>query len=112
MANNMNIAWAAAAVLTLFDAGPAIAQSATAQSGKPTRIWSFWNCTPEGGLSASGAATNGTITTRNATQNRCGNPRHPVVEMIYTSRPGFKGTDEAWLTGTRGQRQVVSVTVQ
>jgi hypothetical protein len=72
-----------------------------AQSGQPKVLGVYFNCTPRGGLpSPSGAAHNGTITTRVATANRCGNPHQPVVQMIYTSRPGFTGRDQAHFYGS------------
>jgi hypothetical protein len=82
---------------------PAFAQQGIhfARSGEPKLLGVYFNCTPRGGLpSPSGTAHNGTITTRVATGNRCGSPNYPVVQMIYTSRPGFRGRDQAFLYGS------------
>ena len=99
-------------LLGLADASPASAQQATrfAQSGRPLILGVYFNCTSRGGLpSPSGAAHNGTITTRVATGNRCGNPQQPVVQMIYTSRPGFRGRDEGFLYGPMNRRTTIIV---
>ena len=80
--------------------GPGIAQERVyhAQSGRPIPVLVYFSCGARGHFSgASGTAQNGSITMRYATGNRCGNPRHPVVLLIYTSRPGFRGQDEAFL---------------
>jgi hypothetical protein len=99
-------------LLALAGAEPAAAQQATrfAQSGRPLVLGVYFNCTSRGDLpSPSGAAQNGTITTRVATGNRCGNPQQPVVQMIYTSRPGFRGRDEAFLYGPMNRRTTIIV---
>ena len=71
-----------------------------AQSGRPIPILVFFNCGPRGvPQGASGAAQHGIVTARYTTGNRCGNPRQPIVQMIYTSRPGFRGPDEATFSG-------------
>jgi hypothetical protein len=73
------------ALLGLAGASPASAQQAIrfAQSGRPLILGVYFNCTSRGGLpSPSGSAHNGTVTTRVATGNRCGNPQQPVVQMI------------------------------
>jgi hypothetical protein len=81
-----------------------------AQSGRPHILGVYFNCTNRRGLpSPSGTAYNGTVTTRVATGNRCGNPQQPVVQMIYTSRPGFRGRDEVILYGDPPRRSTVIV---
>ncbi|TBW32915.1 hypothetical protein EYW49_21215 [Siculibacillus lacustris] len=64
-----------------------------AQSGKPTLVGSLWNCRTMSYPAVDGQADHGKITRRETTQNRCGNPKQPTVEMYYTSDPSFKGTD-------------------
>ena len=89
---------------------PASAQQAVhvAQSGRPHILGVYFDCTGRRGLpSPSGTAYNGTITTRVATGNRCGNPQQPVVQMIYTSRPGFRGRDEAIFYGDPPRRTTI-----
>jgi hypothetical protein len=97
---------------SLGGASPASAQQPIrfAQSGRPLILGAYFNCTSRGGLpSPSGTAYNGTITTRVTTGNRCGNPYQPVVQMIYTSRPGFRGQDEAYLYGPLNRRTTIIV---
>ena len=66
----------------------------TAQSGKPTRLFSFFNCGRHVIAIARGAfVEHGTIEYKDATQKRCGNADEPVVEVWYTSNPGFVGVD-------------------
>ena len=50
------------------------------KSGEPKSIRVFFNCGPRGTVpSVSGAASHGTITARQITQNRCGNPDQQVL---------------------------------
>jgi hypothetical protein len=89
-------------LLALVGISPASAQEKVyyAQSGRPIPILVFFNCGPRGvPQGASGAAQHGIVTARYTTGNRCGNPRQPIVLMIYTSRPGFRGQDEAIFYG-------------
>jgi hypothetical protein len=93
-------------------AEPAFAQDQkTTRSGAPIVVRVFYNCARPGNHpNAAGSASNGTVTLREATRNRCGNPRQPVVEAVYTPKPGFKGTDEViFVAGTRAR---VKVTVR
>jgi hypothetical protein len=99
-------------LLGLAGISPASAQQPVrfAQSGRPLILGVYFNCGPRGGLpSPSGTAYNGAIMTRVATGNRCGNPHQPVVQMIYTSRPGFRGRDEAFLYGPLNRRTTIIV---
>ena len=99
-------------VVELASIGPVSAQQRThvAQSRRPTILGVYFNCTPRGGLpSPSGTALNGTITTRQAVGSRCGNPNQPVVQIIYTSRPGFRGQDEIYLYGPEPRRATIIV---
>jgi len=76
------------------------AGSATAKSGVPTTVRYFWNCTRAmPGLS--GAAEHGSMTVKSSTGNHCGRPDQPVLELVYTSQPGFKGDDRATYYWTR-----------
>ena len=82
-----------------------------ARSGQPIPVLVYFSCGPRGQFAgASGAAQHGSVTMRYATGNRCGNPNHPVVQLIYTSRPGFRGQDEAIFytpAGTARRRIIV-----
>jgi hypothetical protein len=109
-----------ASIVLLFSAiAPAGPDSALAQpraptvvrSGQPSVIYVFYGCGPRGvPPTVSGTASNGTITTRPGTRNRCGKTNHPVVEVVYTSRPNYRGPDEATLHGP--DRPQVKITVQ
>src|SRR3954470_13498601 len=89
-------------------------QPRTTRSGQPVRVYSFWDCTRGNTPQASGSAAHGTVATREATQNRCGNPKQPVIELYYTPQAGFKGEDEVFVNrsgGHRGRRLSVKVNV-
>jgi hypothetical protein len=60
-----------------------------------TRIYNVFNCQTNIVSAVNGSAGRGTITTRNAKQNRCGNRGHDVVEVMYTPQRGYRGPDEA-----------------
>jgi len=77
------------------------------KTGMPTVVWNVWNCLGHP-LVVSGTAKNGSVTLREARQNRCGNPHQAVGQLVYTSAFGFKGTDH--LTVYVG-RQSVDVTL-
>lgn len=109
---NLVVALICPALAALASANPAAAQERVhyAQSGRPLPIGAFFRCGPRSAPQApSGTAYNGTITTRLTTEARCGNPHHPVVQMIYTSRPGFRGQDEIFLYGPPNERRRVIV---
>lgn len=92
-------------IVSLFAAGlavmayspPASAQERVynVQSGHPISIRTVFSCTRGNYHSVSGTAYNGSVVTTHTTAPRCGKPSHPVTSLIYTSRPGFKGQDEA-----------------
>ena len=89
-------------------------QPRTTRSGEPVRVYSFWDCARGNTPQASGSAAHGTVATREATQNRCGSPKQPVIELYYTSQAGFKGQEEVFINrsgGRRGQRLSVKVNV-
>ena len=90
---------------------PSVAQqkAVTTSAGRPVVVRVFFNCV-RGYPRATGSASNGTVTTRDSTRNRCGTPNHPVVETIYTPNPGFRGTDKVVLHG--GTRTWVDVIVR
>ena len=91
-------------------ASPALAQtssyrSATAQSGKPTRIWTVSAIKKDcsigtiGGVKVVTPPKNGTLSlTRGKLKSpptfRCPNLETPVELVIYQSRPNFSGSDE------------------
>jgi hypothetical protein len=92
---------------------PGLAAPAMAQDQKVTRMSQpvvvrvFYNCT--GRPNAAGYAYNGTLSLRETTLNRCGNPRQPAIEAVYTPRYGFRGTDEVVFTAGTGERLKVTV---
>jgi hypothetical protein len=109
---------AAAAVFLLLTA-PAAAQyqlikqyDQKVKAGQPTRIYTWWNCHRAEASGHAGTARNGTIVTRQATQNRCGVRNYPVTEMIYTSNPGFRGKDEIWMFSHHGSRTQKTLLVE
>lgn len=90
---------------------PALAQDTkVTRAGQPVVVRVFYDCVKGRYPNAAGAASHGTVTSREARRNRCGSPNHPVVEAIYTPNPGFRGTDEVILYG--GSRARVKVVVQ
>jgi hypothetical protein len=92
----------------LAEPAAALDQKVT-RSGQPVVVRVYYNCARPGNYpNAAGSAYNGTVTLREATRNRCGNPRQPVVEAVYTSKPGFKGTDEViFVAGSRARVKVI-----
>ena len=94
----------------LIAAAPAFAQtstyrSATAQSGKPTRIWAVSAIKKDcsvgqiGGVKVLTPPKNGTLAlTRGKTTSpasfRCPNVETPIELVIYQSNPKFTGSDE------------------
>ncbi|HEY7384350.1 MAG TPA: hypothetical protein VH743_11825 [Beijerinckiaceae bacterium] len=105
----LSLALSAVCLTMPWLAGPAAAQDQkTTRSGQPVVVRVFYNCARPGNHpNAAGSASNGTVTLHEATRNRCGNPRQPVVEAVYTPKPGFKGTDEViFVAGTRARVRV------
>lgn len=89
-------------VCTTAGIRPAAAQTdgQVVPSGRPAIVGSYFNCVRPGSIpSVSGTAYHGTVAVRHAYMSRCGNPRHLVVLMIYTSHPGYRGADEVVLQG-------------
>ncbi len=97
--------------LAITAAVPVDAQTDTVRSGQPKRIWTFFDCQIGRVVGGSGTASNGSVEMRQTTQNRCGHPQLPVLEAIYTSRAGFKGTDTVYLYYGRLRRRQVVVNV-
>jgi hypothetical protein len=94
----------------------AIAQSRpiTVKAGETARIFNFFANCENGKFSgtASGSASNGTITTKVDTGNYCGRANHPVTRVFYTPKPGFKGEDEVFLYAGAGGQQRRTVIVK
>jgi hypothetical protein len=84
------------------------------KSGVPTRVFTWFNCEARGGpgYGATGVARHGTISVREARQNRCGMTDYPVAELWYTSQAGFRGRDELFLFSQWGSRTSKTVTVE
>src|SRR5689334_4860583 len=79
---------------------PTLAQQRihVAQSGRPIAIAATFQCDPRYGTPApSGSAWHGRVIARLVAGNRCGNPRQPIMALIYVSNPGFRGTDQAFI---------------
>jgi hypothetical protein len=64
-----------------------------ASSGKPTRIFTFFNCMLHKPWYGTAFVEHGTVAYKQVTQKRCGNASEPAREVWYTSPPGYKGTD-------------------
>ncbi len=85
----------------------------SAKSGVETQIWTFWNCTlhTPGGAQG-GSAEHGTVTTKEAAANRCGNANEPVRLVYYTSTPGFKGADTVTFGGLGNAGAIIHIDVR
>jgi hypothetical protein len=88
-------AMAIAAILALPQSGRAfgVNYQKEAPSGKPTRIFTFFNCTLHKPWYGTAFVEHGTVAYKETTQKRCGNASEPAREVWYTSPPGYKGTD-------------------
>jgi hypothetical protein len=104
----------AAAGLTAL-AGLLAAESSVAQfersrrsvpGNSQTRIYSYWNCRTGIIQAVNGEAEKGRITTRESTQNRCGNRTQPVIEVIYTPPANFRGEDDVYIHSGGGQKRI------
>jgi hypothetical protein len=102
------VAWGLACAMLL--ATPALAQSAgnapkRVPAGKTSALGGFFNCFRSMPNDVQGTATNGRVTTRLETRNHCGNPAQPVVVVLYTPNPGFRGQDMVYLNRSGGTLQ-------
>lgn len=66
-------------------------------AGKTSRVYTIFNCQTGIVQGASGTASHGSITTRDAKQNRCGNRTQSVMEVFYTPTSGYKGPDDVYI---------------
>src|SRR3954447_1287657 len=90
----------------------AAGQTRPAASGQPSVIWTWFDCRMGDRLvPVSGRAANGAVTVRETTIYRCNRSNQPAVEVTYTSKPAFTGTDTVHLTFGRA-RQQITVDVQ
>jgi hypothetical protein len=90
--------------------GPAAAQTKSVPTGQSTVLTTYFSCDLRGGsIVPTAVAYHGTVATRESTAHRCGKPNHPVIEFIYTPKPGFKGRDEAFFYGGPNYRMTVIV---
>jgi hypothetical protein len=98
--------------ITAASFSAAAEQTRPAESGHPTVIWNWFDCRMGDRIvPISGRAANGTVTVRETTIYRCNRSDQPAVEVTYTSKPGFTGTDTVHLTFDGG-RQQITVNVQ
>jgi hypothetical protein len=102
------VGWSFACAMLL--ATPALAQSASnapkrVPAGKTSALGGFFNCFKSMIDDVRGSATNGRVTTRLETRNHCGNPAQPVVVVLYTPNPGFRGQDTVYLNRGGGTLQ-------
>ncbi|WP_199087723.1 hypothetical protein [Bosea sp. ASV33] len=86
----------------------ALAQGRTenVKSGAASRVYNVFSCGRGIVGGVNGTASHGTITTRTARQNRCGRPDQEVTEVVYTSQPGYRGPDEAYVYWSGGRTRV------
>ena len=94
---------------------PLLAQTmqSVAQSGKPTVVSVFFNCTTHFIPSVSGSASHGTVTTDRSTRDGpCGNKAEPVLGVTYTSEPGYKGQEGINLFFPGGQNSSITIQVR
>ena len=100
---------------TLGCLGPGQASSRNeereAQSGKPTRIFNFFDCTSHIPWQGTAFVDHGTVTYKDVTQKRCGNPSEPAREVWYTSPPGFTGVDTVTFPFSGGASTIFTITV-
>ena len=91
-------------VLTLAGSVSAQERIYRTKAGNPVTVAVYQVCGPGGfpDVGVSGAARNGSISTRRGTRNVCARTNHPVMEMIYMPKSGFRGQDEAFLYGPYG----------
>ena len=97
-ASSVAVAFAAIASM-----GPVSAQERVfyTHPGRPVAIAEIWNCFGRSSYQGvSGAAHNGSVVAVQAIARRCGKAQQPVMRIIYTPSPGFRGRDEATLYGT------------
>ena len=93
---------------------PLLAQTLpfTVQSGKPTPVFNYFNCTTHFVPSGSASASHGTVTTERSTREHCGNPAEPVLVFVYTSDPGYKGPEGINFFLPGGQNQSITIQVR
>jgi hypothetical protein len=86
-----------------------------AKSGTPKLIQVYFDCKNHLRFGDTGRfVEHGTITIKDAVQQRCGNANEPVKEIWYTSEPGFVGVDSVTqvFPGIIPHRFVIKVVVQ
>ena len=89
---------------------PVFAQAAkTTSAGRPVVVRTFFNCVRDRYPNAAASASHGTVVSRETRRNRCGNPNQPVVDVVYTPNPGFRGTDEVIFHGGMRARTKIIV---
>jgi hypothetical protein len=95
--------------LALLVAHPAAAQSYATSAGKRVKVYVSFDCVKHRPRLVSYTANNGSLETVSSTADKCGNASEPVVELWYTPKAGFRGTDEVFITG--GGRNRITVRV-
>ncbi len=83
----------------------------TVKSGSTTVVRRWWNCKGELAPISSASAEHGTMLLRVGAGNHCGKPDQPVLELVYTPQPGFKGQDSGFFYYTRWTFRL-SITVE
>ena len=73
---------------------------ATAKAGAETQVATMKDCTlPNQPPVASARADHGTVIVKQGKGPGCGHTSVSVAQVLYTSDPGFKGTDKLYILG-------------
>jgi hypothetical protein len=87
------------------------AGQATVKSGTSSVVRRWWNCKDILPPISSANAGHGTMALHVGSGNHCGKPNQPVLELVYTPPPGFKGQDDGYFYFTRWTYRL-SITVE
>ena len=108
--NQISVAAASIAILT-FSGSYASAEldipEQTVPAGVATRVWTAWATDCSKAMKFPQLeAKEGTIETKQATMNKCGDKSYPVTEYYFTSKPGFHGHTSVyvWTYARRGKQ--------
>ncbi len=71
-----------------------------AKAGAQTRVATVRNCVlPSQAPAVFARADHGAVSVKQETEPGCGRPSTSLTTVLYTSEPGFKGTDKLYLLG-------------
>lgn len=70
------------------------------QAGKPTAVAEVWDCDlPNYAPVVSARVEHGSVAVSTGNGPNCGHPLMSLTKILYTSAPGFKGTDRLHVLG-------------